>query len=94
MRPSIHLTSVGVRGSGLSSAGVLSRQIWTPLFCSPQSMYFGPPGPYISEIYGPQLKDVDCHTSSYCDLRGRIKGTARTLYPVYVERAQYGQKAR
>ena len=25
----------------------------------------------------------------YCDLRGRIKGTARALYPVHVERAQY-----
>ena len=29
--------------------------------------------------------------SAYCDLRGRIKGTARTLYPVFVERAVYGQ---
>ena len=27
----------------------------------------------------------------YCDLRGRIKGTPRTLCRVYVERAQYGQ---
>ena len=25
---------------------------------------FGPPGPYISEIYGPQFKNVDPHTSS------------------------------
>ena len=24
---------------------------------------------------------------NYCDLRGWIKGAARTLYPVYVERA-------
>ncbi len=33
-----------------------------PLFCSPRSIYFeifGPPSPYISEIYGPQLKNVD-----------------------------------
>ena len=29
--------------------------------------------------------------SAYCDLRGRIKGTARTLYLVFVERAVYGQ---
>ena len=27
----------------------------------------------------------------YCDLRGRIKGAARALYPVHIERAQYGQ---
>ena len=34
----------------------------------------------------------------YCDLRGRIKGTARALYPVFVERALWpilsGHKAR
>ena len=29
--------------------------------------------------------------ATYCDLRGRIKGTARALYPVYGERAHYGQ---
>ena len=28
---------------------------------------------------------------TYCDLRGRIKGTARTSYPVFVERTVYGQ---
>ena len=27
------------------------------------------------------------YNKSYCDLRGRIKGAVRTLYPVYVERA-------
>ena len=27
------------------------------------------------------------NNDSYCDLRGRIKGTARALYPVFVERA-------
>ena len=36
--------------------------------------------------------------SYYCDLRGRIKGTARALYPVFVERALWpilsGHKAR
>ena len=35
---------------------------------------------------------------TYCDLRGRIKGTARALYPVFVERALWpmlsGHKAR
>ena len=36
--------------------------------------------------------------ANYCDLRGRIKGTARALYPVFVERALWpilsGHKAR
>ena len=31
------------------------------------------------------------HNVTYCDLHGRIKGAARALYPVHVERAQYGQ---
>ena len=28
-----------------------------------------------------------CNNIIYCDLRGRIKGAAHTLYPVYLERA-------
>ena len=37
-----------------------------------------------------RLKKLRLNTP-YCDLRGRIKGTARTLYPVYVERANMGK---
>ena len=40
-----------------------------------------------------QFKSLELRILSYiyCDLRGRIKGAARALYPVHVERAQYGQ---
>ena len=34
---------------------------------------------------------VELNISPYCDLRGWIKGTARTLYPVKYVRVQYGQ---
>ena len=44
------------------------------------------------------LHGMHVHTGIYCDLRGRIKGTARALYPVFVERALWpilsGHKAR
>ena len=37
------------------------------------------------------LKNICAIISNYCDLHERIKGAARALYPVHVERAQYGK---
>ena len=39
--------------------------------------------------YGKQGSVVNI--TPYCYLRGWIKGIARALYPVHVERARYGQ---